>query len=388
MTPHTSASEDTAAARTVSLLMASFEGGGAERVTTQLAAAFQTRGVDTELVVVRPSGPLRTWAQDLLAPRSIVDINGRRLRTSIIGIRRYLRVRHPDVLIAGPDDVAIAALIALRLARLKSTLLVGVVHSTLSTRNRNLRSNGKLSMLADRLLLPKMDLVVAVSEGAAEDLKERIGLPTGMVVTIPNPVDVIGVRSLAERGVSHPWVDANLPIILAVGRLAPPKDFATLLRAFVLVKQAMSTTKLLILGEGPQRSDLEAMIVKHGLGDDVELLGFVDNPWAFMARSAVFVLSSEWEGFALVVAEALACGVPVVATDCPSGPREILKHGELGALVPVGDAELMASAIVRSLREPPPPADPEYLIGRYAPDSVAGRYLAAMDSLFSASATD
>jgi glycosyltransferase involved in cell wall biosynthesis len=182
----------------------------------------------------------------------------------------------------------------------------------------------------------------------------------------------------AKQPVSHPWFEQNrLPVILAVGRLTKAKDYPTLFRAFSLVRQ-VRPAKLLILGEGEERSNLERLAIELGIQNDVSMPGFVDNPFAFMAKASVFVLSSAWEGFGNVLVEALACGCPVVATDCRSGPREILDNGRYGRLVPVGDHEALAKAILETLDNPDFPADRQTRLQRameFSIDAAVDKYL-------------
>jgi glycosyltransferase involved in cell wall biosynthesis len=191
---------------------------------------------------------------------------------------------------------------------------------------------------------------------------------------VHNPIVTTDLRAKAEAPLEHPWFEPDqAPVVLGVGRLSPQKDFATLIRAFARVRMHRPA-RLMILGHGPERASLEALALAQGLADSVLLPGWVTNPYAFMARAGVFVLSSRWEGLPSVLIEALVCGTPVVATDCLSGPREILEDGRYGRLVPVGDEEALAAAIDAALagEVPPPPAtswEP------YELDRVVSRYL-------------
>lgn len=200
-----------------------------------------------------------------------------------------------------------------------------------------------------KLFYPWADGFVAVSQGVADDLRRFAQLPEVKVHTIYNPVVTDELLASAARTPEHPWLaPGEPPVILGVGRLVGQKDFATLVRAFALVRRTRSA-KLIILGEGDKRPELEALVTELGLSDEVSLPGFVDNPFAYMARADTFVLSSRHEGLPGVLIQAMACGCKVVSTDCPSGPREILNNGSLGALVPVGDAGALAEAIVATL---------------------------------------
>jgi len=229
-----------------------------------------------------------------------------------------------------------------------------------------------------RRLYPKADRIVAISQGVADDLISLLNLPHEKVIVIYNPVVTPELFEQAKQPANHPWFEQNrLPVILAVGRLSPEKDYPTLFRAFSLVRQ-VRPAKLLILGEGEERSNLERLAIELGIQNDVSMPGFVDNPFAFMAKASVFVLSSAWEGFGNVLVEALACGCPVVATDCRSGPREILDNGRYGRLVPVGDHEALAKAILETLDNPDFPADRQTRFQRameFSVDAAVDKYL-------------
>ena len=215
--------------------------------------------------------------------------------------------------------------------------------------------------------------MVAVSHGVADDLVRTVGVPERKIKVIYNPGITPGLRDKVRAEVDHPWfVRGQPPVLLAVGRLAKQKDYGTLLTAFAKIRKTHSV-RLLILGEGSERRTLEERVRELDVEQHVALPGFVDNPYAYMARSAAFVLSSVWEGLPTVLMEALYCGVPIVATDCPSGPREILKDGQLGRLVPMRDPDLLAEAIVSVLngQAPEPSADAcrpftlDFVVGQY-----------------------
>jgi glycosyltransferase involved in cell wall biosynthesis len=196
-----------------------------------------------------------------------------------------------------------------------------------------------------RQFYPLAEHIIGNSQGVAEDLLRVTGLPCDRVKIIYNPVVTPELGELKEAEVQHPWFDhGQPPVILAVGRLKPQKDFSTLIQAFARVRHTRPS-RLLILGEGPERDALKTMVRELGLEEDVSLPGYVENPLAYMSRASLFVLSSRWEGLPTVLIEALYCGVPVISTDCPSGPREILADGQHGSLIPVQDVSALAEAI-------------------------------------------
>jgi glycosyltransferase involved in cell wall biosynthesis len=226
-----------------------------------------------------------------------------------------------------------------------------------------------------RRFYPAADVIVAVSSGVADDLARVTALPRNQIRPIYNPVVTHELITQSQETVDHPWFSANAPpVVLGVGRLAAQKDFSTLIRAFARVR-ATREVRLLILGEGRKRPTLEALAASLGVAKDVSLPGFCDNPFSAMAYAAVFVLSSAYEGLPGVLIQALACGCPVVSTDCPSGPAEILEAGTHGLLVPVGDDAALATAICSTLNAPP---QADWLRARAAEFSVekaTDRYL-------------
>jgi glycosyltransferase involved in cell wall biosynthesis len=227
---------------------------------------------------------------------------------------------------------------------------------------------------------PLADAVVACSKGVAEDLVQNMKVPRERVHVIYNPTDP-EIEAKAQEPFEHPWFkNSKIPVILCVARLAPEKDLPTLIRAFSVVRKERPA-KLAILGEGSERAKLEALVKELGLEGDVWMPGFVDNPFKFMKRATVFALSSKFEGFGMVIAEALAVGTPVVSTDCPSGPAEILGGGKWGKLVPVGDHEKLAEAILETIENPP---DREKLKERgrdFSLDRIGQQYLQLITEL-------
>jgi glycosyltransferase involved in cell wall biosynthesis len=221
--------------------------------------------------------------------------------------------------------------------------------------------------------------VVAVSQQLACDLVKELNLPAEKVVAIPNPLALEEIREAAVASVSHRFFSEGVPVLMAAGRLHPRKDFPTLVRAVADLRKRRDV-RLIVLGEGPERSKLEMLVQSLGLSDVVDLPGFVSPPWPWMARADVFALSSWGEGWPGVLGEALALGIPVVATDCPTGPREILDNGRFGPLVPVGDVSAMSVALEAMLDDPP---DRAILRGRadeWSSERVVESYLSILQA--------
>lgn len=321
-------------------------GGGAERAALQLAAGLTDRGFDTDLVLAAAEGPRMA---DIPDDVEVVDLGARRVLTSVPALIRYLRQTKPKAMASVLDHANIAALWARQLAGYPDRLVV-IEQNTLSeaaTYGKS-RRDRMMPRIAGRFYR-WADAVVGVSDGVIEDLMEQLeNVPRDKFRVIYNPIVTDEMMEKANQPVDHPWFANGEPVFVAAGRLRPQKDFPMLIRAF---SQLPSTTpaRLLILGEGPDRPQLLSLIGELGLEDRIELAGHVDNPYSRFARATAFVLSSRWEGLPTVLIEALSCGAPVIATDCPSGPREILADGRFGRLLPVGDVNAMTSALAAAL---------------------------------------
>ena len=266
-------------------------------------------------------------------------------------LARYLRHERPAVLLSGTANVV--AVLARRLSGARTRLLVTAAVQQSTHFGHEFKGPRKLLPVLHNLIMKKADGVVAESEGVAHDLIRTRVMPAARIWVINNPVVTPKLLHSSREETGDPWFQpGEPPVILGAGRLENQKDFTTLIRAFDILRQ-QRPARLLILGEGRERPSLEALIAELGQERDCRLAGYKLNPYTYMAKAAVFVLSSAWEGFGNVVAEALAVGTPVVSTDCESGPREILEDGKYGRLVPVGDPQAMARAILETLDRPP-----------------------------------
>ncbi len=335
--------------RRVAFFVPSLRGGGAERVMLELAGGLAAEGVAADLVVAQKEG---AYLGQVPAAVRIVDLGARRVLTALPALIRYLRHERPHAMLSALPHANVIAVWA-RSAAAVGTRLVLSEHTTASHSAANAaQARARILPMFMRGAYRRADAVVAVSDGAADDLAALIGLPRSRITRIYNPVVTPRLFEKAAADLAHPWFSDNAPpVILGVGRLTASKDFETLIEAFVEVRRERPA-RLVILGEGEQRKLLESRIAVLGVGADAELPGFVDNPFQYMRRAAVFVLASRWEGFGNALVEAMACGTAVVSTDCPGGPREILESGRHGLLTPVGDPRSMAGAILAQLRSP------------------------------------
>lgn len=329
--------------KTVAIFLPSLVGGGAERVMINIADGLINRGHNIDLVLARNEG---SYSGDLPSGIRIVDLQSQRVLTSLPGLMKYLRCEEPQALISTMGHACIVAVWAKFLSRASLRLVLREA----TTVSRRLRDSTVLrrtlwSYLV-RWFYPWADVVVAPSQGVADDLINCCHIPSEQVEVIYNGVNVPDLRARAEEPVRHPWFDLeNEPVILAAGRLSKVKDHATLIRAFSLVRNDCPS-RLIILGEGEERSGLFSLINELNLAEYIDMPGFEENPYSYMKRSSVFVLSSRNEGMPNVLIEAMAVGTPVVSTDCDSGPREILEGGKYGKLIPVGDVSALAAGIL------------------------------------------
>ncbi|HEY9852605.1 MAG TPA: glycosyltransferase [Leptolyngbyaceae cyanobacterium] len=334
----------------VSFLLPNLNWGGVQRSVVNLAGSLVKQGLNVDLVVQRLAG---AFLEEVPSEIRIVDMGSPRLRSSISWVWRYLQQEQPIALISNTHYNDEIALLARRFSGV-STKVVVQVHNDISAQQRPsiktpLAFFGLAPYRADslvRLFYPWADEIVAVSDGVAEKIADVSGIPPERIRVIYNPVITPELLEKAKAPIEHPWfATGEPPVVLGVGRLVAQKDFPTLIRAFADVRK-LQKARLMILGSGSDRPQIESLVQELGLEEDVAIPGYVENPYAYMARSAVFVLSSVWEGLPTVLIEAMAVGTAVVSTDCKSGPAEILDGGKYGPLVPVGDSKAMADAIL------------------------------------------
>ena len=352
----------------VGVFLSSLRGGGTERVMTKLAASLAAEGERVDLVLAQAEGP---YLNEVPPTVRIVDLATSRVLTSLPRLVRYLRRERPWALISAEGHTNVVALLARSLAGVATRVVVS---------ERNVAPSHSVPMRARlfggplaRHFYPRAHAVVAVSSGVADNVAAALRLPREQIEVIYNPVVTPELERKARESVCNPWFEAAAPpVVVAVGRLTPQKDFPTLIRAFRRLV-AERPARLMILGEGPERPRLEALIDELRLTGSVELPGFIVNPYPYMRRADAFVLSSAWEGLPGVLIEAMACGCPVISTDCRSGPREILEDGRWGRLVPVGDATVLAQAL-REVLDAPPPVVPSAALARFTPANVTRQY--------------
>ena len=363
----------------VAVVVHSLECGGVERITVNMLQHLASRGHRADILLRVAAGEFLT---ELPPGVRVVEL-GRSAAQALFRLAGYLRREQPLNLLSLMYPQNELALLAKALSGTRVRTLISV-RSMLSGQReivafrlsclRRLHA-GWVRFLA-RHSYPLADRIMTVSDGAARDICELTRLPASRITVIRNPVLRPQLYKRAGEPPSHPWFAANQPpVILGVGRLHPIKDFATLVEAFAIVR-AQKPARLLILGDGPEKSRLRRLAEARGVEADVDLPGFVANPYPAMRAAAVLALTSRFDALPGVLIEALALGTPIVATDCPSGPAEILRGGLYGHLVPVGVPKAIAAALLRVLggRSAGRPADPEWL-DPFLEDTAMGRYV-------------
>jgi len=326
----------------IAIYMHDLSGGGVERQNLALTQMFQSYGLDVTLLLHRMVGEL----VGIVPPGvRIIDLKSSRTLRDIFPIAQFLRNRRPDILLSNLDHNNIAAMLA-KLVSCTRTKVVICQHNSLSTQSYQEQNwSNQCVPFCYRLLHPVISHAVAVSDGVGKDLRRVAGIPQQKISVIHNPVIGEDFAFRAKQPVRHPWLDDRKgPVFVTAGRLVPVKDFPTMLRALALHRQRRES-RLLVLGEGPLRQDLERQAQDLGLADAVGFLGFQPNPLPFFRSADAFVLSSSSEGFGNVMVEAMGCGTPVIATDCDYGPAEILDEGRYGILVPPRDPHRLAAAM-------------------------------------------
>lgn len=357
----------------LAFLLPDMRGGGAERVALRLIEDFLAAGHEVDLVMMRAVGDLMP-----LVPKevTIVDLGVDRIRSVVAPLRRYFRKRKPDAIQISMWPLTIVGIVAHRLARSKAIVVLSD-HIALSKQYAHLGKAGMwLLGRSIRLFYPLADARIQVSEQAADDLVRISGMERSEVQVVYNPVAGPGAEASPSPDVEALWQGAEARIV-TVGSLKEQKNHKLLIRSFArLLKERPAT--LMIVGEGPMRGELEALVASLGIADRVAMPGFTTNPWPYYAAASLFALSSDYEGYPLVLIEAMRSGLTIVSTDCETGPREILDGGRYGTLVPVGDEAALASAMAQAIDHP---ADPEMLKARseaLSGQSTSDRYLALM----------
>ena len=322
-------------------------GGGAQRVFINILKALDKNKYNLTLVVIDKDGP---YLSQIPAQVKLIELNSKRVLLSSLELKRLFSKYKPDIIISGLNYANIIVALSVKWAKVPSKLIL-TEHSSYS--GKNVQTN-KIKYLMFKKLIKLSykfaDNIVCVSKGISEEVRQLTGIKQceDIIKVIYNPIVDKELTFKSIENVKDAWINnKNFKVIISMGRLTKQKDFPTLIKAFAkyLASNRNTKVKLIVMGEGESRPELERMVNDLRLNNYVNLLGYVDNPYAYLSKADLFVLSSRSEGFGNVIVEAMACGTPVISTNCPTGPGEIIEDGINGFLVPVGDEEKLAKKI-------------------------------------------
>lgn len=372
----------------IALFIPDLYGGGAQRMIVNMALTYAAQGHETHLVLGTRSGTYeRLLVEPLPSNLRVIDFDKKRVTGTLFPLIKYLKTEKPDVLLSALTHANIMALAAKMLAPKVPTKIIVSERNHFSSRTGH--NNGKREAI-NSFLMPLFyrtaDAVVGISEGVARDVAVVAKLPANKIHWIHNPVVTPDLIKEAESDIepdatTAAWLNRDTtPVIVTSGRLVKQKDHRTLFEAFALL-QKQKPSRLLMLGEGSRKEYLEDLAKDLGITDKIHFAGFVDHPLAAMKRANLFVLSSRWEGFGNVVVEALLCDLPVVSTDCPAGPAEILDHGKYGLLVPMQNPEALCEAMAKALDTPINPGTQKQRAMDFTAEKICKKYEALFQKL-------
>ncbi len=332
----------------VLFLIPSLVGGGAERVLVLLLRHLDLTRYQPVVVLFDSRND---YAEEVPTHVKKIFLNKRGSLDNmrlILSLAAVIKKENPDLICSFMTYTNYLSVLALKLSRSKARLIL-TEHNNLSIALKREKFAFIKGILV-RKLYPKADLIVCVSKGVLDDLSSSWGISYLKCRVIYNPVEIDRVQSFTKENASHPWFHEDIPLLIACGRLTAQKNYSMLLRAVALLLKD-TPVRLVILGEGEDRSMLESYSKELKIHSNVAFLGFQSNPFKYLAKASIFVLSSSWEGFGNVILEAMASGAPVISTRCPSGPDEIITNGVDGILVPVGNEKALSDAILKLLSD-------------------------------------
>lgn len=347
--------------------------GGAEKVFMILANEFCARGYKVDLLLTVKRG---IFLKDLDKDINIIELSKKRVFFDYFKLKEYLLNGKPDAIISGlPHCNLIAAFTSVFCGYSKKLFLSEHSNFTESMKEVDFYKNTLLKFLIS-ILYPRVAGVICVSKGVQLDLIKNFPVLEQKSTFIYNPFDVGYITKRSTEDVSHPWLDKNrtYKTIISSGRLTPAKDFENLLAAFSILKN-ICNVRLIILGEGELRDELTSYVIQNNLSSVVDLYGFDENPFRFMSKADLFVLSSKREGLSNVLVESMICNVPIVSTDCPSGPSEILENGYWGDLVPLGNPQALADSMYEKLTIEQVNLDYSSRVKDFGKNKIANQYL-------------
>lgn len=331
--------------RKIAIIIPSLRGGGAERVIINIINHIDLQKFNVTLILINKEGPYIKFLPDNI---NVIDLKSRKVRYSLIKLIKVLNQIKPDVIFSTLGYLNLALIGIKGFLNGSPKVIVREANTPSKSLTKLSKRKQPIFKYLYKRLYPKADLIIAQCQEMRIDIIETFGIKDEKVIHIYNPIDI---NSIAKRAEEFKPFNNNEINIVAIGRLTYQKGFDILLKAFKLVNKKIPNTRLTILGEGELQDTLENQIKNLSLANSVSLIGFRDNPYPYYKNADLFVLSSRWEGFPNVLLEALACNTKVVATNCKSGPSEILENGKYGRLVEVGNVDSLANAVIESLNE-------------------------------------
>lgn len=357
----------------IALFLPTLVSGGVQLAFVELAQDFLELGYRVDMVVKEKVGDL---VPQFPQEARIIDLGKTRMAATAIPLARYLKKERPDLLISGMELPNVMAVIAIWISRVQTVLVISFHGMFKDFDKRTLKRSIEITIA--RLLFPYADHIVVVTPEVALDTANIYGLPLEKCKVITSPIPLQKIRVLAKEPVNHPFFEEEIPVILGIGRLHRIKDFRTLINGFAKLYKKHEA-RLIILGEGEMRKNLEVQIKRLNLTNVIDLPGFVENPYKYLKRADVFVLSSLSEGVGRVLVEAVVLGCPIVATDCAEGISEFVDRERYGKIVPVGDANQMAEAIQIAIKNGKSTV-PEQWLPQFNLRTVTLQFLELMDN--------
>lgn len=355
----------------ISLILPGLAGGGAEKVMLLLAKGFAEKGFNVDLIVCKATGHLMNSVPEGV---NFINLEAKRIVFAFPSLIKFLYGSDTDIIFSSLKPVNILTVLSKKLLFLQAK--VGIVeHSTLSERILNAKK------IKDKFVIPFLmkwtykfaDQIICVSKGVADDLSATLSLDRSSIEVIYNPVIDNELVEKSNEPITHKWFEQGTPVIIGMGRLIEEKNFPLLIRSFSMVRERIES-KLMILGEGEKKAEIKKLISDLKITQDVDLIGFVENPYKYLKNANLFVLSSNVEGLPTALIEAMACGTPVISTDCPSGPREILENGKFGALIKMNSHEELSEKMCECL-ENTKCVNKQWNSEKYSVDNAVNRYL-------------
>lgn len=324
--------------------------GGADRVTLTLLENLPQDEYDISLILMRAEG---AFLEDIPKHVRLINTNSKNLWLYTFPLLKILKNEKPDIVFSTCGGANMPLSLAASIVPNKKFKLILSERNILFPPGKN-KLKRSLMMLAKRLFYNAADHHTAVSKGVKEEMIKAFALKAEQISVVDNPVITLQLLAQSKEEVNHPWFkkDRSIPVILHAGRFVYQKDHQTLIEAFKILNEK-TEARLFLMGEGPLKKEIQSLVKSYDLESPVEFAGFDKNPFKYMSKCDVFVLSSHHEGMPGVLVQAMACGAPCVSTDCPTGPNEIIKSDlNNGKLVPVGDSKQMATAIEEVLNNP------------------------------------